>query len=101
MLNFVSRNMLWLFASDFIVSFLQEFGDQGEDSIILSPRLQEICTPDRPTALRFLGTGSPRKLECLVIWNGGSTSNYYTHALLKSSKYFYSYNYLWLVFVCV
>nr|ACG43046.1 kinesin-4 [Zea mays] len=36
-------------------SFMEEFGDQGEDSIILSPRLQEICTPDRPTALRFLG----------------------------------------------
>ena len=45
-----------MFASDFIVSFLQEFGDQGEDSIILSPRLKEISTHDRPAALRFLGT---------------------------------------------
>jgi hypothetical protein len=48
--------MVGLFASDFIVSFLQEFGDQGEDSIILSPRLKEISTHDRPAALRFLGT---------------------------------------------
>uniref|UniRef100_A0A804RDS3 Gamma-soluble NSF attachment protein n=1 Tax=Zea mays TaxID=4577 RepID=A0A804RDS3_MAIZE len=36
-------------------SFMKEFGDQGEDSIILSPWLKEISTPDRPTALRFLG----------------------------------------------
>jgi hypothetical protein len=45
-----------MFASDFIVSFLQEFGDQGEDSNILSSRLKEISTPDRPATLRFLGT---------------------------------------------
>uniref|UniRef100_A0A804QNS1 Kinesin-like protein n=1 Tax=Zea mays TaxID=4577 RepID=A0A804QNS1_MAIZE len=32
-----------------------EFGDQGEDSIILSPRLKDISTPDRPAALGFLG----------------------------------------------
>ncbi|PWZ09093.1 hypothetical protein Zm00014a_014104 [Zea mays] len=37
-------------------SFMEEFGDQGEDSIILSPRLKEISTPDRPAALRFLET---------------------------------------------
>lgn len=36
-------------------SFMEGFGDQGEDSIILSPRLKEISTPDRPAALRFLG----------------------------------------------
>jgi hypothetical protein len=76
--------MLWLFASDFIVSFLQEFGDQGEDSIILSPRLQEICTPDRPTALRFLGTDSPRKLECLIIWNGEGVQATIIHMLCLS-----------------
>ncbi|AQK75027.1 hypothetical protein ZEAMMB73_Zm00001d018110, partial [Zea mays] len=35
-------------------SFMEEFGDQGEDSIILSPRLKEISTHDRPAALRFL-----------------------------------------------
>ncbi|AQK96994.1 Transducin/WD40 repeat-like superfamily protein [Zea mays] len=31
-----------------------EFGDQGEDSNILSSRLKEISTPDRPATLRFL-----------------------------------------------
>ena len=79
--------MIGLFASDYIVSFLQEFGGPGEDSIILSPRLKEISTPGRPAALRFLGT-----------------HNYHTHALLKYLKYFDScgYNYLWcLVFICV
>jgi kinesin family protein C2/C3 len=75
--------MIELFASDYTVSFLQEFGDQGEDSIILSPRLKDISTPDRPAALRFLGTH-----YC------------HTHALLKYLKH--SYSYLWyLVFVCV
>ncbi|XP_066361701.1 kinesin-like protein KIN-14J [Miscanthus floridulus] len=36
-------------------SFMEEFGGPGEDSIILSPRLKEISTPDRPAALHFLG----------------------------------------------
>ncbi|AQL04834.1 hypothetical protein ZEAMMB73_Zm00001d046678 [Zea mays] len=31
-----------------------EFGDQGEDSIILSSRLKEISTLDRPATLCFL-----------------------------------------------
>jgi hypothetical protein len=48
--------MVGLFASDVIVSFLQEFGDKGEESIILSPLLKEISTPNRPVALCFLGT---------------------------------------------
>ncbi|ONL94479.1 Calcium-dependent protein kinase 7 [Zea mays] len=39
-----------------LCSFMEGFGDQGEDSIILSPRLKEISTPDRPAALRFLET---------------------------------------------
>ncbi|OEL34460.1 Kinesin-4 [Dichanthelium oligosanthes] len=36
-------------------SLMEEFGDQEENSLILSPRLKEITTPDRPAALRFLG----------------------------------------------
>ncbi|XP_062231318.1 kinesin-like protein KIN-14J [Phragmites australis] len=36
-------------------SFMEEFGDQGEYCLILSPQLKEIATPDRPAALRFLG----------------------------------------------
>ncbi|RCV17834.1 hypothetical protein SETIT_3G251500v2, partial [Setaria italica] len=36
-------------------NFMEEFGDQGENSLVLSPRLKEIATPDRPAALRFLG----------------------------------------------
>ncbi|CAN6337690.1 unnamed protein product [Urochloa humidicola] len=35
--------------------FMEEFGDEGENSLVLSPRLKEITTPDRPAALRFLG----------------------------------------------
>ncbi|CAN6346931.1 unnamed protein product [Urochloa humidicola] len=35
--------------------FMEEFGDEGENSLVLSPRLKEIATPDRPAALRFLG----------------------------------------------
>ncbi|CAL4893418.1 unnamed protein product [Urochloa decumbens] len=35
--------------------FMEEFGDQGENPPVLSPRLKEIATPDRPAALRFLG----------------------------------------------
>lgn len=73
--------MIGLFASDFIVSSLQEFGGQGQDSIILSPRLKEISTPDCPAALRFLGT----RIATII------------HMYLK-----FSYNYLWcLVFICV
>lgn len=76
--------MIELFCSDYIVSFLQEFGDQGGDSIILSSRLKEISTPDRPAALCFLGT-----------------HNYHTHALFNYLKYFNSYNYLWCLVFCV
>uniref|UniRef100_A0A0D3G7C5 Kinesin-like protein n=1 Tax=Oryza barthii TaxID=65489 RepID=A0A0D3G7C5_9ORYZ len=36
-------------------SFLEEFGDQGDDSLIPSPKLKQINTPDRLAALRFLG----------------------------------------------
>jgi kinesin family member C2/C3 len=75
--------MVGLFASDFIVFFLQEFGDQGEDSIILSPWLKEISTPDRPAALRFLGT-----------------RNCHTRALLKHLKHFDSYYYLLCFVIC-
>ncbi|CAL4893298.1 unnamed protein product [Urochloa decumbens] len=35
--------------------FMEEFGDEGENSLVLSPRLKEIATPDRPAALHFLG----------------------------------------------
>uniref|UniRef100_A0A0E0L281 Kinesin-like protein n=1 Tax=Oryza punctata TaxID=4537 RepID=A0A0E0L281_ORYPU len=35
--------------------FFEEFGDQGDDSLIPSPKLKQINTPDRLSALRFLG----------------------------------------------
>ncbi|CAL4900603.1 unnamed protein product [Urochloa decumbens] len=38
-----------------LCTFMQEFGDEGENPLVLSPRLKEIATPDRPAALRFLG----------------------------------------------
>uniref|UniRef100_A0A0A9CR45 Kinesin-like protein n=1 Tax=Arundo donax TaxID=35708 RepID=A0A0A9CR45_ARUDO len=43
--------------------FMEEFRDQGEDCLILSPRLKEIATPDRPAALRFLGEKYNNLLE--------------------------------------
>jgi kinesin family protein C2/C3 len=56
-----------MFTSDFVVSFLQEFEDQGENSFILSLQLKEITTPDRPTALRFLGAQTIIHMPCLSI----------------------------------
>uniref|UniRef100_A0A0D9WG84 Kinesin-like protein n=1 Tax=Leersia perrieri TaxID=77586 RepID=A0A0D9WG84_9ORYZ len=44
-------------------SFLEEFGDQGDDSLIPSPRLKKIDSPDRLAALRFLGGKYNRLLE--------------------------------------
>ncbi|TVU19285.1 hypothetical protein EJB05_35424 [Eragrostis curvula] len=35
--------------------FMEEFGDQGEECLLLSPQLKKIDTPDCPAALRFLG----------------------------------------------
>ncbi|WVZ98429.1 hypothetical protein U9M48_043875 [Paspalum notatum var. saurae] len=36
-------------------SFIEGLGDQGADALILSPKLKEIATPERPAALRLLG----------------------------------------------
>jgi kinesin family member C2/C3 len=49
----------------------------------MSPWLKEISTPDRPTALRFLGT-----CKC------------HTRALLKHLKHFDSYYYLLCFVIC-
>ncbi|RLM52860.1 hypothetical protein C2845_PMPSC011939 [Panicum miliaceum] len=35
--------------------FMEEFGDQEDNTLILSPLLKEITTPDGATALHFLG----------------------------------------------
>ncbi|KAL5203150.1 hypothetical protein ABZP36_014102 [Zizania latifolia] len=37
-------------------SFSEEFGDKADDCLIPSPRLKQIDTPDRFSALRFLGS---------------------------------------------
>jgi hypothetical protein len=67
LLNFISRERQNPFASDFVASFLQEFGDQEENTLILSPLLKEITTPDGAAALRFLGTQTIMHMPCLSI----------------------------------
>ncbi|KAL6610176.1 hypothetical protein ACP70R_040145 [Stipagrostis hirtigluma subsp. patula] len=42
-------------AGEALRSFMEEFGDQGNDCLVQSPRLKGIATPDRPAALHFLG----------------------------------------------
>ncbi|KAL6907636.1 hypothetical protein ACP4OV_002675 [Aristida adscensionis] len=44
-------------------SFMEEFVDLEKDSLLQSPRLKEIATPDCPAALRFLGEKYIRLLE--------------------------------------
>ncbi|PAN19672.1 hypothetical protein PAHAL_3G289500 [Panicum hallii] len=43
--------------------FMEEFGDQEENTLILSPLLKEITTPDGAAALRFLGEKYSSLLE--------------------------------------
>jgi len=69
MVEFCFKSKAALFASDFVVSFLQEFRDRGENALILSLKLKEITAPDLPTALRFLGTQTIIHMPCLSICN--------------------------------
>jgi hypothetical protein len=65
--EFYFRRKDALFASYFVKYLFQEFGNQEDNTLTLSPLLKEITSRDGAAALRFLGTQRNLHMPCLTI----------------------------------